>query len=96
MHRGMVPNHFVNNGKKELQTDLASIAKFILDRIIEKKKVEKSMRSTIEVHDKNRNLTKNIVSPFTHNETVNNLYIYYNANHRDIRIYKKWFENPNY
>ena len=52
---------------------MSSADKFILDRAAEKN-VERSTKTTIKTHQKKiRNLTKNIVLPFTHNEIIHNL-----------------------
>ena len=53
---------------------MSSVDTFILDRAVEKN-VEWSTKTTIKTHQKKiRNLTKNIVLPFTHNEIIHNLY----------------------
>ena len=55
--------------EKEIQNILSSVDEFILDRAVEKN-VEQKTKSTIKRYQKKiRDLTKNIVLPFTHNET---------------------------
>ena len=59
--------------EKEIQNILSSVDKSILDRAVEKN-VERSTKTTIKTHQKKiRNLPKNIVLPFTHNEIIHNL-----------------------
>ena len=59
--------------EKEIQSILSSVDKLILARAVEKN-VERLTKTTIKTHQKKiRNLTKKIVLPFTHNETIHDL-----------------------